>query len=249
MAGVRAGRRWRQQRARVRWSAALGEAICARVAAGELLYVVCREAGMPTPQCVGTWAREKPAFGAALAEARRLSGRGNGRGGGGVWSYCPEVADEIFERMCEGESLTAIGRDPAMPCLSTLFYWRRHIREFEEMVGRARRIQAERFCDIGLELAMEATPQTAYLTEVRLKQLRWMAGVMAPRAYRIKAVEPEAGAAPPALVAMRRFEIEPDPQTGELKMVKYCPNPLTGRIEREDEEGWAPPAGVVVIPA
>jgi len=47
---------------------------------------------------------------------------------------------------------------------------------------------------------------------------------------------------------MRRFELEPDPETGKNKVVCYYPNPITGQEEREDTPGWRPPAGTVGIP-
>jgi hypothetical protein len=221
----------------------LAKRICRRVAAGEMLYVVCREPGMPTPQSVGVWARKRADFGRALSEARKAGGRTVR--GGGVWTYCAATAEAIFERLCEGESLTAIGADPAMPCLSTIFYWRRRIAEFEQAVQVAKRIQAERFCDMGWELAKDATPETAYLTHVRLAQLRWTAGVLAPRHYRLKTLEPDAPRETRDIL-LRRFEIEVDPQTGARKVVAYCPNPETGEAEREDTPGWRPPPGVMI---
>jgi hypothetical protein len=229
----------------VGWSAELGRRICERVARGELLYVICREPGMPSAQSVRTWLCDREDFAAALAAARADGGRA--ARGGGVWSYSKETAEAIFERLCEGESLTRIGADPTMPCLSTIFYWRRRIPEFEDLVRTAREIQAERFCDLGWELARDATPETAYLTHVRLTQLRWTAGVMAPRVYRIKTVEP-AQPPPQLTLAIRRFEVEIDKQTGEKRVVAYCPNPETGQAEREDVPGWRPPPGVVTLP-
>ena len=238
--------KWVRRRAVVHYSDKLAKRICKRVAAGELMYAVCREAGMPTPQSVGRWAKERPEFGEALAAARRLGGR-PAHGGGGVWTYCAETAGEIFERLCEGESLTSIGRDPTMPSLSTIFNWRGRFAEFEEKVQLGMRIRAERFCDLGWELAEGATPETAYLTHVRLAQLRWTAGVMAPRVYRLKAAEPPAPRET-LTVLMRRFEIEEDAETGARKVVAYCPNPLTGQAEREDAPGWRPPGDATFVP-
>lgn len=212
----------------------LARRLCERVAAGELLYAVCREPGMPTPQTVGVWSRKRADFGRALSEARRAGGRAVR--GGGVWRFCPATAEEIFERLCEGESLTAIGADPAMPCLSTIFYWRRRIAEFDQAVQVAKRIQAERFCDLGWELAQAATPETAYLTQVRLAQLRWTAGVLAPRVYRLKTQDPDTPRET-LEVLTRRFEIEVDPQTGARRVVAYRPNPETGLAEREEPQG------------
>lgn len=241
MAGVKPGRR-----TGVRYSAALGRRICGRVAAGELLYVVCREPGMPTPQSVGRWARERPAFGAALLEARRKGGR-PWPGGGGVSSYCEETAQAVFDRLCDGESLTAIGDDPAMPCLSTLFHWRRRYPAFEDLVQLGMRVRAERACDYSWELADAATPETAYLTHVKLAHLRWMTGVMAPRVFRLKAVEPE-GKREVQDVLIRTFQAVIDPETGVERMVGLCPNPATGKVEREDQPGWRPPEGAVLLP-
>lgn len=232
-AGEGSGGRAPYERVRdtVTWSKALGRRICRRVAGGELLYAVLSEAGMPTPQSVGRWAKEKPDFGRALAEARRASGRPPEAGGGGVWLYSEGLAREVFERLCEGESLTAIGADPTMPCLSTLFNWRARFPDFDAQVELAKRVQAERCCDDGLALAAEITPETAYATHVRLTHMRWAAGVMAPRVYRLKAAEPPA---PPRTVKVvsRRYAAEIHPETGERRMVTYAVVPGTGEVTK-----------------
>jgi hypothetical protein len=230
----------------VRWSQPLGQRIVARVAAGEMLYVMLREPKMPSAQSVRRWTAERPDFAEAL-EAARVAGGRPARGGGGVWTFCEATARAIFDRLCEGESLTSICRDPTMPAMSTVFYWRRAFGDFNATLRTAREIQAERFCELGWELASDAEPDTAYLTHVRLTQLRWMAGAMAPKAYRIKLVEPQA-AQRRVDVLMRRFEIEADPATGRKCVVAYCPNPVTGEVEREDAPGWTPPPGTVGMP-
>ncbi len=253
--GRRGAVRWARVRETTPWSEDLGRRICERVAGGEMLYPVLRERGMPTPQSVARWARERPEFGAELAEARRIGGRpvqgvdslGRLKAGGGVWSYCEEAAEAVFERLCDGEALSSIGDDPTMPSLSTIFHWRRCIPDFETAVLTGMQISAERVCDLGWEMAQAATPETAYLTHVRLTHLRWKAGVMAPRVYRLKSVEPEA-ARRTQTILMRYFEVEVDKQTGEKRTVAYCPNPYTGEVEREDKPGWMPPGDKSVIP-
>lgn len=227
-----APRKWRRTRAGVGWSAALGEAICRRVAAGELLYVICREAGMPTPQSVGRWARERAGFGAALAEARLAGGRT--AKGGGVSSYDRGLAQVICQRIAEGEALTAICQEVEMPCFSTLYAWGRKIPEFADMMRAAREAQAHWYCDTGWTLAMQATPDTAYVTDVRLKQLRWTAGCLAPRVYGVKRVEPEA-AQEVLTTLIRTFGIKTHPLTGERKVVAYTPNPETMQVECDDD--------------
>lgn len=225
--------KWAREKETVKWSAALGRRICRRVAAGELLYAVLRETGMPTPQSVGRWAKEKPEFGRELAEARRVSGRPDG---GGVWLYSEGLAREVFERLCEGQSLTEIGADPTMPCLSTLFHWRRNFRAFDDTVELGKRVQAERFCDEGLAAARAVTPESAFATKVLLEQLRWAAGVMAPRVFRLKPVEPP-GEARKLRVVMTRYAAEVHPETGERRMVSYDVNPDTGEVTQTWSEG------------
>ena len=237
----------RRRREYVAWSEELGRALCARLAAGELLYVICREPGMPTREAVAKWAKAKPGFGAALISARRAGGRAAGSRGP-VDTYCGEVAEEVFQRLCEGASLTRIGADAAMPCLSTLMRWRKRFPEFEALVQLGMRVRAERMADEGWEMAMSATPETAYLTQVRLGYLRWYAGVMAPQQFRIKMVEPAVQEVLTTLI--RSFKGVVDPVTGKEKVVSLCPNPVTGEMERTDVPGWRPtPPDAVVIPA
>jgi hypothetical protein len=227
------------RKADVYWSEALGRKICRRVAGGELLCRVLKEDGMPTQQAVAKWEAERPKFKRALTAARIAGGRPKGSRGP-AFGYNEGIAREIYERLCDGESLLAISRDPTMPSRSTMHYWRRQFPAFAELLRRGREAQAELFCDLGMEMAMEATPETAYLTHVRLGQLRWTAGVMAPRQYRTRLVEPEAPVEENR-VLWRHFKTETDPATGKLRVVTYWPNPETGRLEREDTPGYRPP--------
>jgi hypothetical protein len=77
---------------------------------------------------------------------------------------------------------------------------------------------------------------------VQLTQLRWQADVLAPRVFRVKTVEPEK---PPEVrtILFRHFEVEVDQETGQKKVVGYCPNPYTRQMEREATPGWRQPGG------
>jgi hypothetical protein len=225
-----------QRRVYVRWSDAVAERLLARLAAGEFLYRIARDDGMPTPEAVAKWAKERPAFGERLRAARAEGGRPEGARGP-VSTFCTGIAAEICERVCEGESLTRIGADPTMPSLSTIQAWRRANGVFDEEVRQAKEVMGERFCDVGWALAEAATPETAYLTHVKLTHARWMAGVMAPRVARLKPMEPEKPRQMRTIL-FRHFKVEVDEATGEKKVVSYCPNPITGQVEREDTPGW-----------
>jgi hypothetical protein len=182
----------------VRFSEALGETICARVAAGESLASVCKDEGMPDPTSVYAWTRREPGFGAAFsraqAEARvaeRLADRARaaarfaaGRDGRGRWStYTPEIGAEICRRMVEGMTLKAIAADPAMPCAASILRWRHEFPDFAEAYGLARQQMAEVLCDEAREVALATTPKTVWADRLRFDTIRWMAARMAPRRY------------------------------------------------------------------
>ena len=182
----------------VRWSEAVGETICARVAAGESLASVCHEAGMPHSTTVYDWTRERPVFGAALAAAQtearvaeRLADRARaaarfaaGRDNRGRWStFTPEIGEEICRRMADGVSLKAIGADPAMPCAATILRWCREFPEFGDAYALARSQMADWLFDEAREVSLEATPSTVWVGRLRFDTIRWMTARMAPKKY------------------------------------------------------------------
>jgi hypothetical protein len=135
---------------------------------------------MPSVRTVRKWIEGRPRFAAAMAAARAEAGRSlSGR----TSSYCRTTAEAIFERLCAGEAMGAICADPSMPAASTVYRWMAAEAEFREAVGLARQIQSDRLAEQGLALAEAATPETAYLTDVRLKHLRWFIVKLWPRKY------------------------------------------------------------------
>jgi hypothetical protein len=163
-------------------------------------------------------------------------------GVGGRATYCPIIAHEVVTRVSEGETLTAIAEDPAMPSMGSLFYWRKTHPEFGEALRLAREALAERFSDMGWRMAMEATPETAYLTRVRLGQLRWNAAILSPRTHaRLKPADlPEESRV--TVVRIRHFQVEVHPETGQHRVVAYTPDPQTMRPVRTSEGEWTTPA-------
>ncbi|MGZ3378011.1 MAG: terminase small subunit-like protein, partial [Phenylobacterium sp.] len=137
------------------------------------------------------------------------------------------VAHEIVTRVSEGETLTSIADDPAMPSMGTIFYWRKSKPEFAEDLRVAREALAERFSDLGWRMAQAATPETAHLTRVRLGQLRWNAAILSPRTHaRLRPAEPPTG---PEVhdVILKLFEIETHPETGQHRVIAYHADPDT----------------------
>jgi len=239
-AGAAQGRR--RTRTRVTFSKLLGRAICLRVAAGETVQAICREDGMPSRGTVTAWAKAHREFGRALARAKTLGGWDHERGGGRRSSYCEATAMEIFARLSLGEPMTRICADPGMPSQSTVALWRARHPEFAERMARARQVQAERFCDLGWEIASAVTPADAYATQVKLAHLRWTAGVLSPARFgKLKAVTPEdvdigdgARGEPAKQVVtfrVKHFEVETQAD-GSKMVVAYVRDDETGRLVR-----------------
>ncbi|WP_414694231.1 hypothetical protein [Phenylobacterium sp.] len=144
-------------------------------------------------------------------------------------------------RVSQGEMLSKIAADPLMPSLRTIYRWKAGHPEFAEDMRLAREALAERFSDLGWKMALEATPETAFLTQVRLKQLRWTAAVLGPRTHaRLKAYAPPE---PPDVttILFRHFKIEKHSETGRHRVVAYTPDPDTMRPVRTSEGEWTTP--------
>lgn len=230
-------------RAGVYRSAQVMGRICRRVAAGETLVAICRDVDMPSRGAVGAWVREVPKFAAMYARAKVFGGR---TGRGRPARYCPVTAHEIAVRVSEGEPLSDIVEDAAMPSIQTVLRWQADDADFAQAMELARWAQAERLADLGWKMAQGATPETAYLTRVQLGHLRWTAGVKAPRVYgRMKAVAPPAAPEGPQVILFRHFHIEENHATGQHRVVSYRPDAQTMRPVRDRVGEWTTPVAPV----
>jgi hypothetical protein len=72
----------------------------------------------------------------------------------GFDGYDPEIGDAISRRVMMGEALTAICREPAMPCVGTVYNWMRRYPAFLEDYRRAKAMVEE----IMVEQWVEALP-------------------------------------------------------------------------------------------
>lgn len=145
----------------------LGAAICRRLAAGESLRAICREdPSMPTEKTVWNWARAHEEFrlmkahALAMARARSLAAQdarelerwvrfGGPHGRTGRPSgYDPQVAQAICERLIVGETLAQVCRDPAMPCVGTVYNWLRKYPEFRDDVRGAKAMVEEAMVEL-----------------------------------------------------------------------------------------------------
>ncbi|MBU6182674.1 MAG: hypothetical protein KGR46_07675 [Verrucomicrobia bacterium] len=95
-----------------------------------------------------------------------------------IWSQ--ELADQICERISNGETLRAVCRDIKI-APSTVIEWTWKNKEFFEQYTRARQKQADAYADMILDEAFNSIdPQIGRL---RVDALKWVASKLAPKRY------------------------------------------------------------------
>lgn len=97
--------------------------------------------------------------------------------------YNQQLAQEICERLVNGESLRAIARDPAMPDKVTLLRWLTKHDEFRTQYVHARDLQAEGDFDEIEELAATATPESVQVVKLQVDTRKWVLARKAPKKY------------------------------------------------------------------
>ena len=129
-----------------------------------------------------------------------------GKGSGGRPSlFTQEIADEILERIIEGESLRAICKDEHLPNIVTVVRWvsagykddaQEHLKEFCKQYAHARELQSEVQFEEALDEAREAVRLVAIEADDSRKgsavvqaqklvvdTIKWRTGKMSPKKY------------------------------------------------------------------
>lgn len=103
---------------------ALAQRVLDRIAQGEMLRDLWRDPALPTRGDLRRWRHADPAFSRRLREAvnRARSKR--------MSTYDPATAETICLRLCLGESLRGVCADRDMPCVATVFEWRKEQPDF-----------------------------------------------------------------------------------------------------------------------
>jgi len=74
-----------------------------------------------------------------------------------VAAYCPEKAKALCDRLCLGETLTSILRDPEYPSVWSIYTWRDTIPEFGEAYALARERGYDRWAEECMEIAEDGS--------------------------------------------------------------------------------------------
>jgi hypothetical protein len=98
-------------------------------------------------------------------------------------TFTQALADEICERVIDGQSLRTIAADPSMPARSSIIKWLSQNEAFAVQYARAREAQADAMDDEILDSARATTNETAQADRVKIDAFKWRAARLAPKKY------------------------------------------------------------------
>lgn len=93
------------------------------------------------------------------------------------------IADEICDRLIEGESLRKIAKDDHMPAASTIFKWLASNEEFAEQYARAKEAQADAMADEIVDIADGDNGADPQRDRLRVDARKWVAAKLKPKKY------------------------------------------------------------------
>lgn len=97
-----------------------------------------------------------------------------------------KIADEICERLANGESLRQICgalRDDFIPGQTTVYRWLKENEAFAKQYAHARELQADTKFDQAWDIACTATAENVQLARLQVDTLKWQTGKLAPKKY------------------------------------------------------------------
>jgi transposase-like protein len=98
-------------------------------------------------------------------------------------SYSEAVANEIVNRMIDGENMVAICRDENMPSRSTVYQWLDANADFRARCARAREGLADYLVDQIEQMANDTDEDNYQSMKVKIATAQWRAMKMAPKIY------------------------------------------------------------------
>lgn len=95
-------------------------------------------------------------------------------------TFTQQLADQICERIANGETLRAVCRDIQL-APSTVIEWTMNKKTFSEQYAQARQKQADSYADMILDEAFNS--HDAAIGRLRVDALKWVASKLAPKRY------------------------------------------------------------------
>ena len=97
--------------------------------------------------------------------------------------YSDAIAEQICDRLIEGESMRQICATDGFPSRSSLLRWMADDESFEAKCARARTMQADLMDDKILETAESCTEANCQSSKVKISAYQWRASKLAPKKY------------------------------------------------------------------
>lgn len=96
--------------------------------------------------------------------------------------YSQEIADEICERLINGQSLNSICKRDDMPGATTVYRWIDEKPAFRDKYARARSDQADTLADEILDIADDGD-EDVQRSKLRVDARKWVASKLKPKKY------------------------------------------------------------------
>lgn len=109
------------------------------------------------------------------------------------------VADEICERIANGESLRSICQDDWMPTTTTVYRWLQDYPDFRDQYADARARQADHYADQIVTIA--DTADDANKARLQIDARKWVAAKLLPKKYGERTTQTIEGGEKPLEVA------------------------------------------------
>lgn len=99
--------------------------------------------------------------------------------------FSQDLAEKICEQIAHGKSLRAVCAEDGMPPMKTIYRWLEANEEFRHQYARARDEQADYFAEEIIEIADNATAESAAVAKAKLQidARKWAASKIAPKKY------------------------------------------------------------------
>ena len=97
--------------------------------------------------------------------------------------YSNKIADEILDRLTNGESLVKICKLKSMPNPSTVYRWIEQKESFRNKYARAREEQADTLADEIIKLSDDATAKNYNAKRLQVDARKWVASKLKPKKY------------------------------------------------------------------
>ncbi|MDK2957825.1 MAG: hypothetical protein PWQ57_3323 [Desulfovibrionales bacterium] len=97
--------------------------------------------------------------------------------------YTPQLARSLCARIANGESLSKVCEDPAMPCRATVYRWLEKKETFRRLFNQSVMLRTDGIFDDFYEKIQSTTEDNAQARRVQLEALKWYLGRMNPTKY------------------------------------------------------------------